>query len=89
MRGHIQEIKGEKDDEFWSMNVKRGILSLLEMNFEERRSASTKERLVELNRDRSSPVDYYRVMEVNIRKILIPTGINFYYKSSFNLNFFK
>lgn len=64
MRGHVQDIKGENDDEFWSINVKKGVLSLLEMNFEERRSSSKKERLVELNRDRSSPVDYYKVMEV-------------------------
>ncbi|XP_052106613.1 vitellogenin-1-like [Mytilus californianus] len=66
IKGHVQEIKGESDDNAWSINVKKGILSLLEMNLEERMSVSSKDRLVELNRNRFSPTDFYTVMEPSV-----------------------
>ncbi|VDI43077.1 Hypothetical predicted protein [Mytilus galloprovincialis] len=66
IRGHVLEIRGESDDNPWSTNVKKGILSLLEMNLEERMSVSSKDRLVELNRNRFSPTDFYTVMEPSV-----------------------
>jgi hypothetical protein len=34
----VSEVKSEKDEFFWSLNVKLGVLSMMEMNLEERRS---------------------------------------------------
>ncbi|XP_063413841.1 vitellogenin-5-like isoform X2 [Mytilus trossulus] len=66
IKGHVLEIRGETDDNAWSTNVKKGILSLLEMNLEERMSVSSKDRLVELNRNRFAPTDFYTVMEPSV-----------------------
>lgn len=57
-------MKSEKDEFFWSLNVKLGVLSMMEMNFEERRSMDSTDRTVQISRDTYSPSYFYTVMEV-------------------------
>jgi hypothetical protein len=44
----VSEVKSEKDEFFWSLNVKLGVLSMMEMNLEERRSMDSTDRLVQM-----------------------------------------
>jgi hypothetical protein len=60
----VSEVKSEKDEFFWSLNVKLGVLSMMEMNLEERRSMDSTDRLVQNSRDTYSPSYFYTVMEV-------------------------
>lgn len=60
----MSEVKSEKDEFFWSLNVKLGVLSMMEMNLEERMSIDSTDRLVQNSRDTYSPSYFYTVMEV-------------------------
>lgn len=60
----MSEVKSEKDEFFWSLNVKLGVLSMMEMNLEGRRSMDSTDRLVQNSRDTYSPSYFYTVMEV-------------------------
>lgn len=60
----MSEVKSEKDEFFWSLNVKLGVLSMMEMNLEERMSMDSTDRLVQNSRDTYSPSYFYTVMEV-------------------------
>lgn len=61
VRGHVYDVKTEEDDPVWSVNVKRGFLSLLELNFNQRQ---TLDQDVHVVMSDSEP-KIYRVMEVS------------------------
>ncbi|KAH3696130.1 hypothetical protein DPMN_083593 [Dreissena polymorpha] len=61
MRGHVQELATEMDDPDHSLDIKRGLISLLELNFNERQSLDSDRPVI---RDDGKPV-IYRVIEVS------------------------
>ncbi|XP_053394079.1 uncharacterized protein LOC123525183 [Mercenaria mercenaria] len=62
VRGHIEDLTTEEDDPEWSVNIKRGMLSLLEINFNERQSL-TKDVPVLLS---DSEPKVYKVIEPSV-----------------------
>ncbi|XP_060608019.1 vitellogenin-1-like [Ruditapes philippinarum] len=60
VRGHVEDLTTEDEDPEWSVNIKRGVLSLLEMNFNERQSLT---KGVPVLLSDSSP-KVYKVIEV-------------------------
>ncbi|XP_052257469.1 uncharacterized protein LOC127862411 isoform X2 [Dreissena polymorpha] len=62
MRGHVQELATEMDDPDHSLDIKRGLISLLELNFNERQSLDSDRPVI---RDDGKPV-IYRVIEPSV-----------------------
>ncbi|KAK3612682.1 hypothetical protein CHS0354_042208 [Potamilus streckersoni] len=67
IRGHVSDIKTEKDDPYWSVNFKKGFLSLLEINFNERHSFEV-QASIRSNSYSSDGTEkkFYRVMEESV-----------------------
>ena len=63
IRGHITDLVTEEDDPLWSINVKKGMLSFLELNFNERQSLQSLDNPVTVEHSDLTP-KFYRVIEV-------------------------
>ncbi|XP_061168026.1 vitellogenin-1-like [Saccostrea echinata] len=67
VRGSIHEIKQEADDPEWSVNVKKGLLSILEVNLDKRKQLDQSSSIPRVLRPQSANEDsMYKVMEPSI-----------------------
>nr|ANB82451.1 vitellogenin [Saccostrea glomerata]ANB82452.1 vitellogenin [Saccostrea glomerata] len=67
VRGNVREIKQEADDPEWSVNVKKGLLSILEVNLDKRKQLDQSSSIPRVLRPQSSNEDsMYKVMEPSI-----------------------
>ena len=62
-RGHIDDLVTEEDDPFWSIDIKMGVLSFFEVNFNERQSLQSLDNPVTVEHTDLLP-KFYRVVEV-------------------------
>ena len=62
-RGHIDDLVTEEDDPFWSFDIKMGVLSFFEVNFNERQSLQSLDNPVTVEHTDLLP-KFYRVVEV-------------------------
>lgn len=66
VRGNVKDIHHEADDPEWSVNVKKGLLSMLEMNLEKRKELRKSGAIPQVLRPQSSDEgSMFTVMEVN------------------------
>ncbi|KAJ8306210.1 hypothetical protein KUTeg_016755 [Tegillarca granosa] len=66
IRGSFSNVQTESDDPEWSVNIKRGLLSLGVINFEERRSLDPVSRMLNTGRLPQDQTEIYSVMEPSI-----------------------
>ena len=59
----MHDLVTEDNDPLWSVNIKRGILSFLELNFNERQSLQSLDHPVNVEQSDLTP-KFYRVVEV-------------------------
>lgn len=75
VRGNVRDIQHEADDPEWSVNVKKGLLSLLEMNLEKRKEMEQSSPIPQVVRPQSSNEGaMYSVMEVSITPTVVHCG---------------
>ncbi|KAL3868963.1 hypothetical protein ACJMK2_041708 [Sinanodonta woodiana] len=68
IRGHVSEIRTEKDDPFWSVDFKKGFLSFFEINFNERQSFEAQASIRSSSSDSMVGTEklFYQVMEESV-----------------------
>ena len=63
IRGHITDLVTEVDDPLWSVNIKKGFLSFMELNFNERQTLQSLDNPATVEHSDLMP-KFYRVVEV-------------------------
>ncbi|XP_069127503.1 uncharacterized protein [Argopecten irradians] len=66
IRGHISDLQSAQNDPYWSMDIKRGFLSLLEVNLEERQSLDPPSPVSYDNQMTPGQSEFYTVLEPSV-----------------------
>nr|AFO66775.1 vitellogenin [Mimachlamys nobilis] len=66
IRGHISNLQSEPNDPYWSMDIKRGFLSLLEVNLDERQSLDTVSPISYDSQQSHGQSEFYTVLEPSV-----------------------
>ncbi|XP_033737207.1 vitellogenin-6-like isoform X2 [Pecten maximus] len=68
IRGHISDLQSNQNDPYWSMDIKRGFLSLLEVNLEERQTLNPPSPISYDNDNPMTPglSEFYTVLEPSV-----------------------
>ncbi|XP_021350891.1 uncharacterized protein LOC110448784 isoform X1 [Mizuhopecten yessoensis] len=66
IRGHISDLQSDPNDPYWSMDIKRGFISLLEVNLDERQSLDTPSPISYDNQITPGQSEFYTVLEASV-----------------------
>ncbi|XP_060072320.1 uncharacterized protein LOC132552189 [Ylistrum balloti] len=66
IRGHISDLQSDQNDPYWSMDIKRGFLSLLEVNMDERQTLDKPSPLNSDNQMTPDQSEFYTVLEPSV-----------------------